>query len=404
MLVSVLKNNFITMKRLVYIALFLALPMLAIGQSAVGHYTYSHGWSQNVQEGNISVTESGTMDFYPDGSASDSALQHYVLQRPDNSIVRVDFDYLSPSYWQHEGNVLKFWGDSSCFFMVPVSVQVEYPAANVSDSVRKADKRWAYNFAWNISQTARKNIHKPYLFQVTRLDNKAMDFSYTYPDNHTDQWHFVRAGVPQGLSASEKSQQQRRFNTVDPSTLEQRAQQERGYQQNGYQERGYYEDYHPTFPKDNNFVISARVLPRMTQYDFSFSYLRNVGGVQYIGFGGSFGIVNSGLYDFTYGGIHLNLKTLFTRHGYVQPFAAFEVGYQFTPDYSSMIIYSDGVSRRRDYYPIGGYATPMLGFDFLLGNSRTRISLAFGFQLYAYDDGLYSRDRGDFMTQLGFWF
>ena len=183
-----------------------------------------------------------------------------------------------------------------------------------------------------------------------------------------------------------------------------RQHQQNGYQQNGYQERGYYEDYHPTFPKDNNFVISARVLPRMTQYDFSFSYLRNVGGVQYIGFGGSFGIVNSGLYDFTYGGIHLNLKTLFTRHGYVQPFAAFEVGYQFTPDYSSMIIYSDGVSRRRDYYPIGGYATPMLGFDFLLGNSRTRISLAFGFQLYAYDDGLYSRDRGDFMTQLGFWF
>lgn len=389
------------MKRLVYLALFLALPMLAIGQQAVGHYTYSHGWAYNVQEGKIQVSETGTMDFYPDGSVTDSALQHYVLLRPDGSKINIDFDYLSPSYWQQEGNVMKFWGDSSRFFMAPVKVTVDYPAT-VADSVRKADRRWAYDFAWKQTRTVRGSIHKPYNFQVTRLDNQAMDFSYTYSDGHSDSWHFVRDGAPQGMSASEK-QEERHLSLVDPSTLEQRAQYERNVPMSAVAQ-----DYYPNYyPKTNNFLLAFRCMPRLTQYDFSFSYLFYLGGMQYLGFGGNFGSVQTGTsrYNFTYGGFHFNLKTLMTLTEGVQPYFSLEIGRIFTPAYTRVVgVNNNGVIYTENYYPMEAYLTPMLGFDFILGRSRTRLTAALGFQLYGFEDDYFRRTRGDFVAQLGFWF
>ena len=52
-----------------------------------GHYTYQHGWNYDVEEGHIDVHETGTMDFYPDGTALDSARQVYKVILNDGGVV-----------------------------------------------------------------------------------------------------------------------------------------------------------------------------------------------------------------------------------------------------------------------------------------------------------------------------
>ena len=42
-----------------------------------GHYAYEHSWSYDLDGWHISVHETGTMDFYDDGTALDYAVQVY---------------------------------------------------------------------------------------------------------------------------------------------------------------------------------------------------------------------------------------------------------------------------------------------------------------------------------------
>ena len=65
------------MKRIL-IAIFSACLMASCTSPKVdGHYNYQHGWNYDIAEGHVDVHETGTMDFYPDGSALDSANQVY---------------------------------------------------------------------------------------------------------------------------------------------------------------------------------------------------------------------------------------------------------------------------------------------------------------------------------------
>ena len=38
-----------------------------------GHYTYQHAFEYDLEGNHFKVNETGTMDFYPDGTALDSA-------------------------------------------------------------------------------------------------------------------------------------------------------------------------------------------------------------------------------------------------------------------------------------------------------------------------------------------
>ncbi len=59
-----------------------------------GHYTYQHGWNYDVAEGHIDVHETGTMDFYKDGTALDSARQVYKVILNDGGTVTWVFNYV----------------------------------------------------------------------------------------------------------------------------------------------------------------------------------------------------------------------------------------------------------------------------------------------------------------------
>ena len=73
-----------------------------------GHYTYQHGWNYDIEEGNIDVHETGTMDFYADSTALDSASQVYVMTFNDGGKATWVFNYVSPSIWRVEGEDFYF--------------------------------------------------------------------------------------------------------------------------------------------------------------------------------------------------------------------------------------------------------------------------------------------------------
>lgn len=68
-------------RQLAFVATLL-LVVSACGNRQVrveGHYTYKHDFEYDMDGNHFDVSETGTMDFYPDGSALDSARQVYVV-------------------------------------------------------------------------------------------------------------------------------------------------------------------------------------------------------------------------------------------------------------------------------------------------------------------------------------
>lgn len=75
-----------------------------------GHYTYEHAFEYNLDGAHLDVHETGTMDFYPDGTALDSARQVYTATMEDGCQVTFVFNYVSPSHWRLEGEDFYFAG------------------------------------------------------------------------------------------------------------------------------------------------------------------------------------------------------------------------------------------------------------------------------------------------------
>lgn len=148
-----------------------------------GHYTYQHGWNYDVEEGHIDVQETGTMDFYPDGTALDSARQVYKVLLNDGGTVMWVFNYVSPSKWRLEGEDFYFSGDKKTFRMEFLDTALD-----------GCDESQTTELGERILRQVRGSIDYEYKFHLDELTDKELIWSYTYPDGHNDTWEFHRVG------------------------------------------------------------------------------------------------------------------------------------------------------------------------------------------------------------------
>lgn len=146
-----------------------------------GCYAYQHGWNYDIKEGNIDVHETGTMDFYDNGSALDSARQVYTVSFNDGSKAIWEFNYVSPSRWRVENEDFYFAGIEESFRMELVENKVE-----------GCDKESSEALAQRIIKSVTSSIDRETKFHLAKLTDKELNWSYTYPNGHTDTWKFYR--------------------------------------------------------------------------------------------------------------------------------------------------------------------------------------------------------------------
>lgn len=165
----------------------LAFVALAVVAGSCGHkvprvegnYVYEHGWNYDIKEGHIDVHETGTMDFFEDGTALDSARQVYTVTLKDGGNVKWVFNYISPSRWRVDGEDFYFSGDEDSFRMELVS--------SVADGCGDQSE-----LASRIIQSVSGSIGRETKFHLAGLTRDELIWSYTYPDGHTDTWEFSR--------------------------------------------------------------------------------------------------------------------------------------------------------------------------------------------------------------------
>jgi hypothetical protein len=146
-----------------------------------GHYTYQHGWNYDVEEGHIDVHETGTMDFFADGSALDSARQVYKVSLNDGGTVMWVFNYVSPSKWHVEGEDFFFSGEEKTFRME--FLDTTHDGCDESQTTELAER---------ILKGVRGSIGRETKFHLDELTPSELVWSYTYSDGHTDKWEFFR--------------------------------------------------------------------------------------------------------------------------------------------------------------------------------------------------------------------
>lgn len=163
-------------RQLAFVATLL-LVVSACGNRQVrveGHYTYEHAFEYDMDGNHFDVSETGTMDFYPDGSALDSARQVYVVTLANGDTVSWVFNYISPSQWRLDGEDLYFAGVKDNFRM----------------EVVEGDKDLA--LAQKIVDAYSGSIDYEYKFHVDTLTADRLQWSFTYRDGHSDTWVFHR--------------------------------------------------------------------------------------------------------------------------------------------------------------------------------------------------------------------
>ena len=148
-----------------------------------GHYTYQHGWSYDIAEGHIDVHETGTMDFYHDGTALDSARQNYSITLKDGGSMLLVFNYISPSRWRAECEDFCFAGIAETFRMTLIDV-----------TTVRCENTLATDLARRIIHNVGKGIARETKFHLDKLTPQELVWSYTYSDGHSDTWEFYRSG------------------------------------------------------------------------------------------------------------------------------------------------------------------------------------------------------------------
>lgn len=167
------------MKRLL-ITMVVAFLLTACNNSKVdGHYNYQHGWNYDIAEGHVDVHETGTMDFYPDGSALDSANQIYKVTLNEGGTVTWVFNYISPSRWRVEDESFYFAGDEASFRMELLEAKVD----GCGEERELAER---------IVKKVSGGIGRETKFNLAKLTKEELVWSYTYSDGHTDTWEFYR--------------------------------------------------------------------------------------------------------------------------------------------------------------------------------------------------------------------
>ena len=164
------------------IAIFAACLLASCTSLKVdGHYTYQHGWNYDIAEGHIDVHETGTMDFYPDGSALDSANQVYRVTLNEGGTVTWVFNYVSPGWWRVEGEDFYSSGDADSFRME----LLEAKGDGCGEELELAER---------IVKKVSGSIGRETKFHLASLTKEELVWSYTYKDGHTDTWEFYRDG------------------------------------------------------------------------------------------------------------------------------------------------------------------------------------------------------------------
>ncbi|MBO5848127.1 MAG: hypothetical protein J6R17_02845 [Bacteroidales bacterium] len=146
-----------------------------------GHYVYQHGWNYDIQEGNIDVHETGTMDFYDNGCALDSARQVYKVTFNDGGKATWIFNYVSPSKWHVEGEDFYFSGIEESFRMELME--------NVTEN---CDKEKSAALAQKIINNVSRGISRETKFHLAELSKEKLMWRYSYSNGNTDTWTFYR--------------------------------------------------------------------------------------------------------------------------------------------------------------------------------------------------------------------
>lgn len=139
-----------------------------------GHYTYEHAFNYDMDGNHLDVQETGTMDFYADGTALDSARQVYTVISPVGDSSTIVFNYISPSCWHLDGDTLYFAGVKDSFRMEVIDCDQEH------------------DLAQKIIGTYSRSIDYQYKFHLDTLTANLLQWSFTYRDGHRDTWVFAK--------------------------------------------------------------------------------------------------------------------------------------------------------------------------------------------------------------------
>lgn len=138
-----------------------------------GHYVYEHSFDYDLEGNHFDVHETGTMDFYADGTALDSARQVYAATLHNGDTLTWVYNYISPSRWRLVGEDFFFAGINERFRM-------ELMEGEATDLTQK------------IIDTYSAGIDYEYKFHLDTLTDDLLQWSFIYRDGHLDTWRFYR--------------------------------------------------------------------------------------------------------------------------------------------------------------------------------------------------------------------
>ncbi len=167
------------MKKTRLLGLALLFVVSACGHKQVpqveGHYVYEHAFNYDLEGNHFDVHETGTMDFYSDSTALDSARQVYKVMFANGDTTTWVFNYISPSRWRTEGEELYFAGIKEQFRMELIE----------NDTATDC-------LAQKIIDMYGGSIDYEYKFHLDTLTADLLQWSFTYRDGHSDTWQFYR--------------------------------------------------------------------------------------------------------------------------------------------------------------------------------------------------------------------